>query len=96
MLTSKQRAKLKSIISTQQPVAYIGKEGLTPNVVKTMDECLEAHEVIKVGIQEGAGDAWEAARAAEKALECDLVTVIGRKAIFYRYSSRDGFVHLDI
>jgi len=96
MLTSKQRARLKSIISTAQPIAYIGKEGLTDNVIKTLNDCLEAHEVIKVGIQESAGDAWEVAREAEKALGCDLVTVIGRKAIFYRYSSRDNFVHLEI
>lgn len=96
MLTSKQRARLKSIISTAQPIAYIGKEGLTENVKKTIDDCLEAHEVIKVGIQESAGDPWETARAVEESLGCDIVTVIGRKAIFYRYSSRDNFVHLEI
>lgn len=96
MLTSKQRARLKSIISTQQPIAYIGKEGLTENVKKTIDDCLEAHEVIKVGVQESAGDPWEAARAVEEALGCEIVTVIGRKAIFYRYSSRDNFVHLEV
>lgn len=97
MLTSKQRSKLKSIISTVSPIAHIGKEGLTPNVIKSLSDALEAHEVIKVAILETAAeDPWEIAREAEEALSCDLVTVIGRKAIFYRYSSRENFVHLDI
>lgn len=97
MLTSKQRSKLKSIISTVPPIVHIGKDGLTENVVKSMSDALEAHEVIKVAILETAcEDPWEIAREAEEALGADLVTVIGRKAIFYRYSSREHFVHLEI
>ncbi len=97
MLTSKQRSKLKSIISTAQPIAHIGKEGVTDNLLKSISDALEAHEVVKVSILETAAeDPWEPARQVEEALHCDLVTVIGRKAIFYRYSSREHFVHLDI
>lgn len=96
MLTSKQRSRLKSIISAVQPIAHIGKEGVTANVVKSLDDALEAHEVIKVAILETAGDdPWEVAREAEKATGAELVTVIGRKAIFYRRSSRENFVHLE-
>ncbi len=96
MLTSKQRSRLKSIIATVPPIAHIGKGGLTENVVKSLSEALDAHEVIKVAVLEAAGDPWEIARQAEEALGAEIVTVLGRKAIFYRYSSRDNFVHLDI
>ncbi len=95
MLTSKQRSKLKSLISTSQPIAHIGKEGVTENVVKSISDALEAHELIKVAILETASDdPWEIAREAEAALKAELVTVIGRKAIFYRRSSRKNFDHI--
>lgn len=97
MLTSKQRSKLKSIASTLSPAVHIGKEGLTENVIKSMNDALEAHEVVKAAILETAcEDPWSIAREAEEALGAELVTVIGRKAIFYRYSSRERFAHLEI
>lgn len=95
MLTSKQRSKLKSIISTSSPIAHIGKEGVTETVLKSISEALDAREVVKVAILDTASDdPWETAREVEEALGCDLVTVIGRKAIFYRLSPRENFPHI--
>ena len=53
MLTGKQRSYLKGLANGIDAVVFIGKEGLTDNVIKEMDNYLEAHELVKVKIQEG-------------------------------------------
>ena len=95
-ITSKQRAKLKSIASTLSPITQIGKGGITDNLLKTLSDALDAHEIIKVSILETAED--EPRNLAENVaelLEAVPVAVIGRKAIFYRYSRRDKYAHLE-
>ena len=95
-ITSKQRSKMKAMASTISPIAQIGKGGITDNLLKTLSDALEARELIKVNVLETADD--DAVNLAENVadlLGAIPVAVIGRKAIFYRRSSRDGFVHLE-
>ena len=95
-ITSKQRSKLKSIAATLSPVTQIGKGGITDNLLKTLSDALDAHEIIKVNILETAySDAKNLAENVAELLEAVPVAVIGRKAIFYRYSRRDKFAHLE-
>jgi RNA-binding protein len=95
-ITSKQRAALKSMASTMSPIAQIGKGGITDNVLKTLSDALEARELIKVHILPNSDeDARNLAENVAELLEAVPVAVIGRKAIFYRYSRRDKFAHLD-
>ena len=53
MITSKQRSFLKSMAHSIDPVVYIGKAGVTDNVIKEIDTCLEIRELVKVKLQEG-------------------------------------------
>ena len=95
-ITSKQRSKMKAMASTISPIAQIGKGGITDNLLKTLSDALEARELIKVNVLETADD--DAVNLAENVadlLGAIPVAAIGRKAIFYRRSSRDGFVHLE-
>ena len=95
-ITSKQRSKLKSIAANLSPITQIGKGGITDNLLKTLSDALEAKELIKVTILENAEDTPRAiAENVAELLGAICVTVIGRKAIFYRYSSRDKFAHLE-
>ncbi|MBQ5927423.1 MAG: YhbY family RNA-binding protein [Clostridia bacterium] len=95
-ITSKQRSKLKSIAANLQPVTQIGKGGITDNLLKTLSDALEAHEIIKVNILQNAEeDALNLAENVAELLDAIPVAVIGRKAIFYRRSSRENFVHLE-
>ena len=95
-ITSKQRSKLKSIAATLSPVTQIGKGGVTDNVLKTLSDALDAREIIKVNILETADDdARNLAENVAELLDAVPVAVIGRKAIFYRYSRREKFAHLD-
>lgn len=95
-ITSKQRSRLKSIAANLQPVTQIGKGGVTDNLLKTLSDALEAHELIKVNILANVEeDAYNLAENVADLLGAIPVAVIGRKAIFYRRSSRDNFVHLE-
>ena len=95
-ITSKQRSKLKSIAANLSPITQIGKGGITDNLLKTLSDALEAHELIKVTVLENAEDTpRNIAENVAELLGAVCVTVIGRKAIFYRYSSRDKFAHLE-
>ena len=95
-ITSKQRSKMKSMAATIAPIAQIGKGGVTDNLLKTLSDALEARELIKVHVLETADD--DAVNLAENVadlLGAIPVAVIGRKAIFYRRSSRRNFAHLE-
>ena len=95
-ITSKQRSKLKSIAATMSPIAQIGKGGITDNLLKTLSDSLDARELIKVNIlQNSEDDALNLAENVADLLDAIPVAVIGRKAIFYRRSSRQNFVHLE-
>ena len=94
-ITSKQRSRLKSIAANLQPVTQIGKGGITDNLLKTLSDAWEAHELIKVTILPASGE--EADNLAENVaelLDAVPVAVIGRKAIFYRRSSRKDIEHI--
>lgn len=94
-MTSKQRSNLKALAATMKPIAQVGKEGIGENLIHSLSETLEAHELIKVNLLPASGDDGEnlAANIADL-LGAEVVAVIGRKAIFYRRSSRKDFEHI--
>lgn len=96
-MTSKQRSKLKSIAANLSPVTQIGKGGITENLLNTLSESLEAHELIKVNILQNAeADADTIAQNVAELLSAEVVIVIGRKAVFYRRSSRKDIEHIEL
>lgn len=84
-MTSKQRAYLKSLASKEDTILQIGKEGLTPESTASIEEALQARELIKVGIlQNCLEDIHEIAQIAAERTRAQLVQVIGRKFVLYR------------
>ena len=64
--------------------------------LKTLSDALDAHELIKVTVLDNAEDTpRDIAENIAELLEAVPVAVIGRKAIFYRYSRRDKYAHLE-
>lgn len=89
MLTSKQRATLRSLANTMQSVTQIGKGGVSDEVCESIDTAFEAHELIKLSVLETAGlTSREAADAVSEKLGADVVSVIGRKFVLFRVSSK--------
>ena len=90
MITSKQRSYLKSLAHNIDPVVYIGKEGLTDNIIMELDRCLEARELVKVKLQEGADlDPKTVANEVLEPLGAEFVQAIVRKFTLYRESKEN-------
>lgn len=85
MLTGKERSKLKSIANGLDAVASIGKAGVTPTVIKTIDEYLTKNEIIKCSIQQGVElKAKDVCNSIALELKGEFVQAIGRKFVIYR------------
>lgn len=84
-MTSKQRAYLRSLSSTISAIFQIGKNGLNDNLIKQVNDALEARELIKLSVLETAPDSNNSL-ANELAIKTDsiLVQVIGNKITLYR------------
>lgn len=87
MLTSKQRAKLRSIAQSYDPIFFIGKSGLSDEIINQLENAINARELIKLGVQENCEySAREAADIIAPKLNADVVAVIGRKFVLWRRS----------
>lgn len=87
MLTSKQRAQLRSIAQSYNTIFFVGKQGIGEELIKQLDDALNARELIKVGVQENCEfTAREAADQIAGQLNADVVQVIGRKFVLWRRS----------
>ena len=85
MLTGKQRSYLKSLANGIEAVVYIGKNELTENILKEIDDYLSAHEIVKVKIQEGCLlEPKETANEVARQLGAEFVQSIGRRFVLYR------------
>ena len=87
MITSKQRSFLRSLAHELEPSVYIGKAGITENIVKEMEIGLEYRELVKVKLQEGCDlTPKDAANELAERLRAEYVQAIGRKFTLYRVS----------
>ena len=96
MLSSKQRAKLRSYASTIDATMIIGKDGLTDNILEQIDKQLYSHEMVKVSVLEGAdGSAKEYWKLTAEKLKAEEVCAIGRKFVIYKMSNKKGLKHIE-
>ncbi len=87
MITSKQRSFLKGLAHELEPTVYIGKAGITENILKEMETGLENRELVKVKIQEGCERVpKDAANELAGLLGAEYIQAIGRKFTLYRES----------
>ena len=97
MLTSKQRAKLRSLASVIQPTTIVGKDGLTVTVLDQIDKQLHSHELVKISVLESAElSAKDYLHEASSKLKAEEVCSIGRKFALYRVSNKKGIKHIQI
>ncbi len=95
MLTSKQRAYLRGLASTETAIMQIGKGGIGENLVKTISDALEARELIKLTVLETCmGSPKEVAGELAAATDSEVVGVVGRKIILYRQSVNNKRIEL--
>lgn len=87
MLTSKQRAHLRSLAQSSNAIFFVGKQGIGEELIKQLDDVLNSRELIKVGVQESCElSAREAADEISRLTDSEVVQVIGRKFVLWRRS----------
>ena len=84
-MTSKQRAYLKGIAMTTEPVLHIGKSSRTPELTTAVEEALEARELIKITVLKNClDDGKSIAEILSERTHSEVVQVIGKKIVLYR------------
>lgn len=95
-MTSKQRAYLRSMANTIETILYVGKDGVTPGTVKEAFDALEARELIKGCVQQGAPlSAREALDSLCAQVGAEPVQCIGRRFVMYKPSRENPSIVLE-
>ena len=89
MLTSKERAELRSKANALDTTLMVGKGGVTEMVIAEAENQLTARELVKGKVLEGAFmTPREVSDAICEATGADGVAVIGTKFVIYRFSEK--------
>lgn len=89
MITGKQKSYLKGLSHNMQPIIQIGKNGVNEMLVKTIEDALEARELIKISVlQNCLEEPKTMAIDIADVLEAEVVQVIGRTIILYKQSRK--------
>ena len=95
MLTSKQRAYLRSFSQSLDTIFQIGKGGITEETCRQIANALEARELIKARVLENSGyTAKDAANEIAEAIGCDVVSCVGTKFVLYKESQKKKRIEL--
>lgn len=94
-MTSKDRAFLRSLATNIDPIFQIGKSGLSDNLIKQVDDALEARELIKITVLETAPkDAKSLSTELANATNSTVVQVMGRKITLYRMNKKESKINV--
>ena len=90
MLTSKQRAFLRSLANGIDPIFQIGKGGINENQLKKINDALEKRELVKIHVLENSFLNTRAVCDEVAALlGAHPVQAIGKKFIIYKESKEN-------
>ncbi len=95
MLTSKQRAFLRSLAASEDTILMVGKGGMSDQIIKQADDALTARELIKGKVLETADiNSREAADIIAERTKSDVVQVIGSKFVLFRRNTEEPKIEL--
>ncbi|SJZ79218.1 ribosome assembly RNA-binding protein YhbY [Anaerorhabdus furcosa] len=87
MLTGKQKSYLRGLANTRNALFQVGKDGLSYNLYKTIEDSLEAHELVKVSVLKTCTEDFkELAFDLAMNTHSEVVQTIGRTVVLYRKS----------
>ncbi len=87
MISSGMKRRMKRIYSAEDPTVWVGKEGLTEQILGEISRQLDQHETVKGRILQTAlkdVDAKEMAAKLAKETESTLIDVRGHTFILFR------------
>ena len=84
-MTSKQRAYLKSLASTLEPLFQVGKGSVTPEIIEAISEAFNNRELLKISVLKNCMDDPRAiAEVIAERTRSQVVQVIGKKIVLYK------------
>lgn len=95
MLNGKEKRYLRSLANPLEPVVQVGKGSVTDSVLFSLNEALEAKELVKVKVLKNCLD--EVSDVAEELAgqsKSELVQVIGRNVVLYRRHPKKPVIEL--
>lgn len=70
-------------------IMQVGKDGVTDNLITTIDDALEARELIKLKVLDNSAETpRSAAESLAQATGADVVCTVGTKFVLYRESKK--------
>ena len=95
MLTSNEKRQLKAIASTLDTKYQIGKNEISDTVIAMLDKALTARELIKIDVMKAVvNPVMEIALDLSSKLNSEIVQVVGRVIVLYRYSKANHKIKL--
>ncbi len=95
MLKKKQKQYLKGLANPLKPVVIIGKDGLSENIINSIDEYLTSHELLKISILKSCEQEIEEIVLDVLAnTNSELISQLGRKMVIYRRNNRQPVIEL--
>jgi RNA-binding protein len=95
MLTANQKRQLKGLASTLDTKYQVGKNEISDTVVAMLDKALTARELIKIDVMKAVtSPIMELALDLSSRLNAELVQVVGRVIVLYRYSKDNHKIKL--
>lgn len=90
-MTSKQRAYLRSLANTLEPIFQIGKSGISENLIQQLSDALDARELIKIHVLETAPDtAKNLGIEISNPTNSTLVQTIGNKITLFKQKEKNS------
>lgn len=95
MLTSKQRAYLRSLATDSETILMIGKGQISPEIIKQADDALIARELIKCKVLEThENSVKDVSIEIANQTNSDVVCVIGSKFVLFRQNPKNPTIKL--
>ncbi len=95
MLTSKQRAFLRSLANDIDTIVMVGKGNMSDQIIKQADDALTAREIIKGRVLETSElSSREAAEIIAAQTGSEVVQVIGSKFVLFRRNTEEPKIQL--
>ena len=93
MLNNKEKKYLRSLGMNIEPIVQIGKNGVNESTLFSLNEALEARELVKVKVLKNCFDEIdEVAESIEAQSDCEIVQIIGRNILLYRQNKKKPMI----
>ncbi len=95
MLTPNEKRQLKALASTLDTKYQVGKNEISDTLVSMLDKALTARELIKIDVMKSVlSPVMELALDLSSRLHAEIVQVVGRVIVLYRFSKENHKIKL--